>query len=110
MANQPLTQYTARDVRALRLYCKASRGWTVARFAKEIRYSVAYVKALESGRLHASAKAVSEMNRIAREEAFLAKEIEATNNEVLDWLVTALEQRKAQVKGNVRRRLKKLLE
>lgn len=114
--NQPVRelsttpQYTAANVRALRNFLKVSRGWTANRFAKELTYSVAYVKKMQSGEMRVSDRVAVQLRRLERDAAFIAKETDATEAELPEWLLTALEQRRAHVKGNVLKRLQKLLE
>lgn len=106
----PSTYWTPERVSRLRAHVKVSRGWSLARFAKEIHYSPDYVLKLERGDRKVTAAVAKQLKPLERDQAFLAKENYETDHEIMEWLLTALEQRKQELSRSARLRLKKLLE
>jgi transcriptional regulator with XRE-family HTH domain len=106
----PPPQWSAERVSVLRAHLKKSRGWSLAHFAREIHYSADYVLKLERGDRKVTAAVVKRLKPLERDQAYLAKEIYETDNEIMEWLLTALEQRKQDLSRSARLRLKKLLE
>lgn len=105
-----LSQYTAADVRALRERLKRERGWTLARFSKELgNVTEGYTKMLIRGERPITPRIASALQRLERDEIYFQKEVEDTDAQTLEWLVRGIELRADKLTDKVRHRLRKLL-